>query len=519
MSKRSRIQDEDGITFIIGNVKNGAQLPYSLRTFGKSTHFDQDTDSIIYGLYLTEGLGKQQQVHNYALYVFNNGNLIFSTMLAPKEQAVDTVEYVDRRYRVYETHQLITERSDVLTVFGLYIQLINTDTSSSLASPHICPMVDMPLWWFDNNMGKDRYKDTIFFPYDIDPAVYGLKIDMRTIPQRTPLWFKARGEVSGTKAYLFIGFFVPTEKEDPGWTIDGGGTVPIDAFQRSRMRFGSMGEEEASILYMLHRPQVRINMVGWCNVPTYMKLPSNWGCSPDGTIFDPSMSATKIPEFIWDLMSEQEKTWDFKRGALEIKSSKNSLKFNAYYLPQVYMEMICTETVWCDLVRYTRKRITDMNGCWVTRHVARVYRIFRHKPTEEKLIQLWKYAVKNKKRLREVVFTDPAFVQFRQYLHDMADTLPYTEISSTPDMLPVFESYTNYKSQFYEKDRIKLHKKLHDAEPALKVRNVPKKKDTEFQQARTMLDAMEADKDDPKKLVRAISSQIRFYSAWLDSLV
>jgi len=519
MSKRSRdsVTQEAEITFIIGNIKNGNQLGYTQRIFGKDTRFDQGAASITYGLYLNELL--QTHALNYALYVLHKGTVIFSTMLVPDKQTKQIVNLIDRRYLVFETHQVITERSDApLTIFGLFIQLINTDTSDNLSSPCICPVVDMSLTWFEQTMGKERYKDTEFFPYDIDPEKYNLKVDFRRIPQRTPLWFKARGELTGTKAYKVLGFYVPTKEADPGWTLDGGETKPIDNFQRSRMRFGSLVEEGAAVLYMLTRPHVRLEMVGFCKTPLDMKLPSSWGCSPDGLIYDPSMSPAKIPESIWNLLSIAEKGWDVRNGVLEIKSSKNSLKFNAYYLPQIYMEMISTKTIWCDLVRYTRKRITDVHGKWITKHVARIYRVFRHKPVQEKMIELWKYGLKHKKRLQDVVHSDQAFIQFRKYLSDVADKFAYTEISSTSDMMPVFESYNQFQAQFYVASRVPLHKKLLGAVPAHKINKVVPDNDdgdvSRLKRAKLMVDKMEGLKQ--KKLIQSLTSQIRFYSEWLD---
>lgn len=517
--------EEEEITFIVGNVRNGTQLEYVRKTFGKDTRFDQGADSVIYGLYFTDRL--VMHIDRVALYVLHRGNVIFSTMVMP-DRYFETVEYADWRYLIFETHQLITERpiagngtsDENISISGLFIQLVNVDTSASLSNPRIQPAVDMALSWFEQVMGPERFNDTIFFPYDIDPAKYNIKVDLSTIPQRTPLWFKARG-FGGTKAYRALGFYVPTAEEDGGWTFDGGDTKPMDAFQKSRMRFGALAEDEASVLYMLARPQVKISMWGWCKTPPSMKLPTSWGCSPDGTVYDPSMSAAKIPESIWSLLSDTEKGWDVCKGALEIKSSKNSLKFNAYYLPQVYMEMICTETLWCDLIRYSPKRITDMQGRWVTKHVARVYRVYRHKPTEEKMIQLWKYALDHKKQLQEIVFKDAAFIEFRKYLETVAENLSYTEIYSTPEMLPVFESYNEFKEQLVHTP-IKLHKKLQGAQPARKVQkgDPPPPKgggDEKLKQAELLFENVRqaANDGDTESLRQACLKQIQFYSDWL----
>jgi hypothetical protein len=455
MSKRSRIETEkeeehDTLKIYVAHLKKATQIPYTLKQYNgnnvKHTSFKQGADSIIYGVHFQTPL--KSHVHEFGLFIAYENTFILKVPLVGDEKVRNMVEYSDWRYWIYETHQLILERSQDMCVLGLFFQLINVDTSFKLDRPHVVPHVNTALYWFNHNLGQDRFIDTQFFPYNLNPEQYGIKLNTETIPQRTPLWKRVRGEVSGTKAYKLIGYYVPTVKEDPQWTWEQGDSKPINAEQKSRMRFGSLHEEEANILLMLTRPHIRVTMVGWCSAPNYLKFPKSWGCSPDGRIFDPLMSHAKIPGYIWNTLTEREQAWDVRHGALEIKSSKNSLKFNPYYLPQVYLEMMCLETVWCDLVRFTKKKVTNEDGKWETKYTARVFRIYRHKPTEDSMVVLWKYALEHKDTLQEIVHTDKAFIEFRQYLQDLVDeSLVYEEISSTDEMMPTFESFHEYQVQ------------------------------------------------------------------------
>lgn len=336
---------------------------------------------------------------------------------APRE-----VHILDRTYMLFPTHELIFERDNLNTVLGMFIQIMYTSL----------PHVSTALYFLPQLLGADRFRDTVFFPFDVDPNTYRLRIDPRTIPQRTPLWTKSRGPVTGTKMYTLLGFWVPTMAQDPTWTLDG--PRVFTEFQRANMRLGSESEEYALLLYLHTYDTTRAEMIGWCNVPRTSGLPSDWGCSPDGLLIDNALGWDDMPSGYKELFP----LLDPRRGALEIKSSKTSLSMQAYFIPQVYMEMICLETMWCDIVRYRQG------------HTARVYRIFRDVRLEQDMLELVKYAREHSEQLQHVV-QEARFIQMRQRLEGEARRARYKELRASNELLEVFRAYDGYENGLYKR--------------------------------------------------------------------
>lgn len=337
-------------------------------------------------------------------------------------EAPHEVHILDRTYMLFPTHELIFERGNSNTVLGMFIQIMYTSL----------PHVSTALYFLPQLLGADRFRDTVFFPFDVDPSKYRLRIDPRTIPQRTPLWFKFRGPVTGTKMYTLLGFWVPTMAQDPTWTLDG--PKVFTAFQKANMRLGSESEEYALLLYLHAYDTTRAEMIGWCNVPRTSGLPSDWGCSPDGLLIDNALGWDDMPSGYKELFP----LLDPRRGALEIKSSKTSLSMQAYFIPQVYMEMICLETMWCDIVRYRHG------------HTARVYRIFRDVRLERDMLELVKYAREHSEQLQHIV-QEPRFIQMRQRLEGEARRARYKELRASDELLGVFRAYDGYANNLFNK--------------------------------------------------------------------
>lgn len=429
---------QDGLEFFVINTKTGICSEFRIETYGSNDTFwgprgKGENDSIILGLYFTEPFKNFGSLVHETLYVRHNGTLAFSFPLLPaghgKPSKKQLVHILDRTYYTLPTHQLIIERSEKpistkATTLGLFVQIVNVSQSTqSLDDVRIVPDISMDAWF--SKYKQFNYHDCPFFPYNVDPALHNLRINPATIPQRTPLWFKLRGAVSGSKAYTLLGFWVPTKEKDPSWTLDG--RQAVGPFQKAAMRFGSQSEDLAAIMYMMHYSNRRIDMVGWCPAPNW--LPGDWGASPDGLITDTSLTWKDMPAGY--TKRDHGDSLDPTRGALEIKSSKRSLKMDPYFLPQVYMEMICLRVMWCDLVRYRQQSHCDPKTHeWKYTHVARVFRIYRDPKVESQMIDLIKYALAHKAELQMVVHNEPAFLQFREFLEHLAESLPYREITS-----------------------------------------------------------------------------------------
>ena len=284
---------------------------------------------------------------------------------------------------------------------------------------------------FLSDLFGDRYVGLEFFPPDITVmSEFGSDskgIRPEKVPQKTPLWFKLRGQVSGSKAYTLLGFYVPEpgSKEAQGWSIDG--PKEFNRWSKLNMRFGTLHEDYMIIAYLLapgHELR-RFFEVGWCQAPVEKGYSPNWGASPDGLLENPDMRWELIPEDIRKYYKKGD--WNITRGVAEFKASRSNCKMQPYYYPQLYMEMIATDTLWADLVRYSETREMEPNGSWHMVRTCRIFRVYRHKPTEELIVSLLKQSLANKTNLIELVQTQP-YQDIRSYFVQLAESAEYREI-------------------------------------------------------------------------------------------
>lgn len=437
--KRGRTDNEIDVVFTLVCLKTKTLYDLKIIVLSNSVNpsFDSGTvDSILYGIYFRPTIRDFYDNGEHVIFAQHHDEIIFSSLIGPSSSsAVERTCLLDRVYWTYETHTLVLNESET-EIYGMFIQLENTSPNTTRLKIEVS--VDMGLRWlpsaFSSNGEKEaRYKSTPFFPPDIDPAAYNLKIDQKKIAQKSPLWFKLRGDVTGTKAYMYIGFWVPKQVEDPTWTVDG--EKKFDAFSRMNMRFGTASEDYSIIMYLYHFPDRLIELVGSCPAPSGGVYPSGWNASPDALITDPTMTWNDIPDTIasqYDQSSSSSSGFDPTLGVLETKSSLKKLNMAGYFYPQIYLEMICSERIWTDLLRYRRtSESTNGGGGWKYKHIARIYRVYRHKQTEELIVRLIKYAHSNKHRLQEIVHTDPEFINARKYFDELGENASYKEIEIT----------------------------------------------------------------------------------------
>ena len=189
-------------------------------------------------------------------------------------------------------------------------------------------------------------------------------------PQRSPGWSHHRanlpkrtkskkhqsilkGRVGGTKSYKFAGFFKNSGLGGPF------GSSVI-------MKLGRIHEMDVAIAYLSHYKNRIVEEVGWFDHPT---KPYH-GASPDGLITIPGRTFQHYPAWVTNLMGQ------FKvdvckanpeKMVLEIKVSQTNAAFKAYYVCQVYQEMIVTNTHCAELVKMC-----------ITTNEIKVYRIYRN---------------------------------------------------------------------------------------------------------------------------------------------
>lgn len=325
--------------------------------------------------------------------------------LVGASDCMERTTLMDRVYHAYETHTLALilpeGGEDERTIVAIYFALEDHDDGSL----SLC--VNAESHWMRTRFAP-RFVPLPWFPYDVDPTRYGLKVNASRIPQRTPLWFKFRGEVTGTKAYTLLGYWVPSKERDPKWTLNG--EREFSAAAQSAMRHGSRSENAAICAYLNARPEATVSAVGWCACSA--PYPRTWGASPDGIISLPGGQGDDSP-----------------LGVLEIKTSRTSLSFEPYFLPQIYMEMIATNSEWCDLLRF------------MPPHRARIYRVSRHRPTEELIVGLIRRALATPSaKLQDTLLKGEDWVRAREYCAAVAAQLPYEEIA-VQSIEPEWEAY------------------------------------------------------------------------------
>ncbi len=412
--------------------------------------FDQGADSIDFVIYfrppVTRAHAEQAHVsiHYVGLQETPNKHIFGQYALpAPPTGGERLVLRQDElEYEIFETHQLRVSSKGAL-IDSMYVTIENNLTESKTRNDLLLhPHVDMKLDFFTTHLGEHAcFLD--WFPADIDPKLYGLEIDSRKIPQRTPLWFKLRGEVSGSKAYSLIGFFIPAKHTKDGTNYNFYKGSAFTATAKLAMRLGTLSEDSCMLMYLCEYPEKRFFELGWCPAPT--GYPVGWGASPDGLIEDKNMDWSMVPDDIKAHYPDaQRSAFNITMGACEFKTSKTKLSMEAYYFPQVYMEMIALNVVWCDLVRYRPSRsYNQLTKEWITDSTAHVYRIYRHKPTEEALVKLWSRASANTQKIQDIVMEE-SFVKMRDYFSDLAQRMPVHHVlamkPSTQTLLAQYEA-------------------------------------------------------------------------------
>jgi len=333
----------------------------------------------------------------------------------------ERITLLDRVYYAYETHALALDEGET-TVLAIYVRL---ETPAGATGEQL--RVDAECHWLGTRF-PGRYVPLPWFPPDVDPTRYGLRVDATRIPQRSPLWFRVRG-IGGTKASTLLGYWVPTKEADPQWTLHAEKVLGPAALDAAAL--GTQSEGTVTCGYLAARPTAVVSAVGWCDAPPALGGGgSGWGASPDGLIHDSTMTWDAVPEDIRKYLhpsSPRGGGMDPARGVLEIKTSRRHLSMEPYFLPQVYMEMLAARAIWCDLVRYRPPAHATALG------VARIYRVYRHQPTADLITGLMRAGLAaTPAALQDMLLSDERWVQARTYLSEVARALPYEEITVAP---------------------------------------------------------------------------------------
>jgi hypothetical protein len=397
-----------GISAIITHLPGHVTSSFSQLS---SSSFDKE-DSIDYFIQFRPPL-TPDQAKAVRITAEHGKKIIFTQLLMDgKHVHLTLLGDGELEYELFETHQLkVTSDGHVQAMY------FTIENNRVFANQDWCleRHIDMKLFYMSEHF---EYANLQWFPPDVDlQTQYGIKVNASKIPQRCPMWFKLRGHVTGTKAYALLGFFVPLN----GTYDYNKGQQDFSPIQRANMRNGALSEDMAILNYLTHYKNRKFEEVGW--VELHGK--NGWGASPDGVIHDLAFDDSELPEETKAAYS------DFTRGAIEIKTSRNKSSMEAYFIPQVYMEMMSLGVAWCDLIRYCN------DECYV-------YRIYRDPKVEQFLLALWNYAYERRDKLQQVI-QEERFVSARKFFEDMAGKM--YPIVVIPPQREAMDEYKAYKDQ------------------------------------------------------------------------
>lgn len=187
--------------------------------------------------------------------------------------------------------------------------------------------------------------------------------------------YLALSKLGGSGAYKWAGKY---PEEDP--------SAPVPS--NFRMRMGSILEEAVMLAVILDSTDdLAVTERGWIDFarPT-SEDEKLWGLSPDGIIYDPTITVDTVTKFRredWEsgghIIDDQANTVDgvnFSKGLLEIKVSGTNDRMMDYYRIQCIWAMMVLNVYWARLVKF------HTNG------VCRSYLMYRDFTKERELVGL-----------------------------------------------------------------------------------------------------------------------------------
>lgn len=262
---------------------------------------------------------------------------------------------------------------------------------------------------------KERYHELDWYPDDFDPREWGqLMPDTRKIRQKSRMWKQIRVsfQMSGTDAYVLLGFFVP---KDRIWRFREEKVFSEE--QIKAMDHGKANEDVCILAYMKAFPQVHFYEQGlWSG--RYTRAYSNgWAASPDGIAVFPE---------------------DQDRYVLEFKCSEKDCDFKAYYYPQIYMEMIMTSIRKHHLVRFKEERGGEK---------FRFFEEFLDENLLSRFLYLWQRALSHDpERLQDLLLFDKDYKDMRNELFKRAkdkESFYELDLENDPLLQNQIEIYRN----------------------------------------------------------------------------
>lgn len=311
----------------------------------------------------------------------------------------------DHVYLTFPSHAARLTVPDALNVSLVYATLHNNQLQGDIDTPIYCIDILGP--------PHERYKTLDYFP---PVPIEGMAIDATKYPQGLPMSFKQGTGHTSSRVAKLIGYYP--------------GKDNFNSWKRAAMRFGRLKEFTAVMVYLNHFPERIFYQTGF-------HQSEQGSAQPDGLIEDP-LSIIGAGEGYDDL--------DPTQGIIEIKCSKSNCNYEGSYFVQCVWEMMASNRSWCDLVRYCEKPV-KVDGKWILQATFRVARLYRHKETEDRLVNL----VKNSSN----PFVDSKeYVAMRKHFDDMAMMANTQQSQEIPVPQQVLDSIHDYREAYLSKHKM-----------------------------------------------------------------
>jgi hypothetical protein len=338
---------------------------------------------------------------------------------------IEKITIEDRVFCLYPTYQLeLSEDGKIKTLFltleNNNLSFNNYDDGKPIVQPRI-----------DGFPGDPRLKSIPYIPLHPDDLIYEGRT-LEGVAQRTPLWYHIRTQeqqlvISGTSIEKYIcGYWVERNNNSESKDVK---TILRDRrIQANNFRYGRIIEPETMIITMYNMPEVeafedcgRITFP----VPEWLlrKIPEPvcFTCSPDCC-----MAKSKG-----------------KRIVMEYKASYFNTSLPDYYLPQLYWEMMATNSDECRLVRYKKIKCQNMHtGVWYTRREACMYIVKRDPDVEKQILDTLCYTLNMLPYITlDELYTCDRFLQMKCVFERIVRETPAIDLKIPLDILQKFENY------------------------------------------------------------------------------
>lgn len=311
----------------------------------------------------------------------------------------------EQLYLVFPSHSARISWPDGLLVELVYLKLINIEIQGNVEAPTYQVAITVP--------PHERYVPVPYFP---PVRLEKTRIDPTLYPQDLPLPFRSNVPTS-SRVPKIIGYYPP-------------GPETMSTWKRATIRFGRLNETIAVFEYLNKFHSRVFHEAGFFECP-------QGSAKPDGIIIDNSEECAENKDYA-DLPQN--------RGIIEVKCSTNNCQIEGAHIAQAIWEMMAVNVPWCDLVRYSVRKVKE-DGLWQTKRFMRYVRLFRERKKEELLIEAVTASDSEKRTVVRKILDDTAH---------QANTHPMLAIETELTDNNVLDLFQEHRKTFFERHKLEV---------------------------------------------------------------